>query len=71
MPKPGTYETINGEQYQLENGATPNIIVFIYRGIRMQVKKTQFKTTPVRHFILAIESHIEANDLCNIETQDK
>lgn len=59
---PGTYETVRGEQYRLENG-TKGIIVFIYRGIRMQVKKAQFKITPVRHFILAIESVIEANDL--------
>lgn len=60
--KPGIYKTVRGEEYRLENG-TKGIIVFIYKGMRMQIKKMQFKVTPVRHFILAIESVIESNNL--------
>ena len=62
MIKPGIYETVRGEQYRLETGAK-GIIVFIYRGFRMQVKSAVFKVTPIRHLILAIETQIEANRL--------
>lgn len=64
-----TFVTPNGEEYQLDYEKRGNkyIIIFIHRGIRMQVKEAEFNKTPIRHLILAIESVIESNELKTTE----